>query len=79
MIKDQFSGAQYIEWLVAGCSDAAVVGAAKDGSRIHLRFEPMTDYPSIIYRLEVPVRSDFHGSVHIDDVIPYGLSKGAKK
>lgn len=78
VIKDGFSGEQYIEWLVAGCSDNAVV-ASYNGSRIHLGFGPMGDYPNVTYRLEVPVRSDFHGSVYIDDVIPYGLQKGAKK
>ncbi|MBJ7309614.1 hypothetical protein ACFOLJ_09710 [Rugamonas sp. CCM 8940] len=79
VIKDQFTGQQYIDWLEAGCSDAAVAGAAADGSRIHLGFGPMGDYPNITYQLVVPIRSDFFGSVHIDDVIPDGLPAGAKK
>ena len=79
VIKDQFSGQQYIDWLVVDCSGAAVAAADSRGSRIHLGYGPMSDYPNITYRLEVPVRSDFHGKVYIDDVIPYGLPKGAKK
>lgn len=79
VMKDNFSGNQYIEWLVTGCSDAAIVSSQDGGYRIHLAFGPMGDYPNVTYRLEVPIHSDSHGRVHVDDVIPYGLHKGAKK
>ncbi len=79
VIKDRFAGQQYIDWLVAGCSDAAVAGADANGCRIHLGFGPMGDYPNITYNLVVPIHSDFHGSVHVDDVIPHGLPSGARK
>lgn len=79
VLQDGFSAQQYAEWLEAGCSDAAIVGSDPNGTRIHLAFGPMDDYPNITYRLVVPVHSDSNGSVHIDDVIPKGLSAGAKK
>jgi hypothetical protein len=79
VFKDGFSGQQYSEWLIAGCSDAAVVRADPDGMRIHLSFGPIGDYPNITYTLVVPIHSDSHGRVHIDDVIPRGLPAGAKK
>jgi hypothetical protein len=79
VIKDKFPPQQYIDWLIDGCSDAAVAATDPDGSRIHLGFGPMGDYPNVTYNLVVPIRSDSHGSVHVDDVIPKGLSAGAKK
>jgi hypothetical protein len=79
VVGDGFSVQQYVAWLEAGCSDAALVRADSHGTRIHLAFGPMGDYPNITYSLVVPVRSDWNGSVHIDDVIPKGLSAGATK
>lgn len=79
VLHDGFSGQQYAEWLEAGCSDAAIVGSDSYGNRIHLAFGPMEDFPNITYNLIVPVHSDCNGSVHINDVIPKGLSAGASK
>ena len=79
VMKDGFTGQQYMDWLEAGCSDAAVAGADADGYRIHLGFGPMGDYPNITYRLVVPIHSDSHGRVHVDDVIPKGLPAGTQK
>ena len=72
-MKDVFSGQQYMDWLEAGCSDAAVAGADADGCRIHLLYGPMGDYARITYKLVVPTHSDIHGRVHMGDVIPKGL------
>jgi hypothetical protein len=79
VLRDGFSARQYLEWLEYGCSDAAIVGSEPDGTRMHLAIGPMDDFPNITYRLIVPVHSDSNGSVHIDDVIPKGLSAGATK
>jgi hypothetical protein len=79
VFKDGFLSSQYAEWLDAGCSDAAVVQAENNGARLHLFFGPVLDYPNITYNLVVPIHSDSHGRVHIDDVIPKGLRAGAKK
>ncbi|WP_332852155.1 hypothetical protein [Duganella sp. S19_KUP01_CR8] len=73
VLKDGYTGQQFIDWLVIGCSDAATASAATDGTRVHLGSGPMQDATSRTYNLIVPIRSDIHGSVYIDDVIPKGL------
>jgi hypothetical protein len=73
VLKDGFSGQEYVDWLVAGCSDAAVVDLYA-GSRIFLRFGPMLDYPNVTYHLEVPIHADASGKVHIMSVVPKGLT-----
>lgn len=78
VIKDQFHATQYGIWIEQGCSDLANVTADGDG-RPRLTLGPLLDYPNYQYTLVVPIRSDWHGTVHIDDVIPLGLPKGAKK
>ncbi|MBO9748934.1 MULTISPECIES: hypothetical protein [Xanthomonas] len=71
VLKDGFSGAKYVEWLVAGCSDTAVVGVEKNG-RPHLLVPGVIDGLNT-FDIVVPIRSDALGYVHIDDVIPKGL------
>jgi hypothetical protein len=78
VIKDQFPVTQYEEWLDKGCSDLAIVATDNCG-RPRLVVATMRDYPKYTYSIVIPIRSDAHGSVHIDDVIPEGLPKGAKK
>lgn len=78
VLKDGFPADQFGAWLELGCSDQAAVDV--DGSgRPRLTFGPRRDYPEYRYDLVVPIRSDFHGSVFVDDVIPQGLPAGANK
>lgn len=78
VIKDLFPADQYGRWLELGCCDEALVDTDADG-RPRLTFGPLLDYPNYKYTLIVPIRSDFHGSVHVDDVFPKGLPGGATK
>ena len=78
VIKQGFSAIQYGEWLEKGCSEEAIVSTDKNG-RPRLVIARMQDFPRYIYNIVVPIRSDAHGSVHIDDVIPEGLPAEAKK
>lgn len=78
VLKDGFSPEQYVEWLVAGCSDIAVVGTDSHG-RPALVVADIVDERAVGYDLIVPIRSDVRGYVHIDDVIPKGLPPKKKQ
>lgn len=78
VFKDGFPADQFGVWLEFGCSDLAAVGEDSSG-RPRLTLGPRRDYPNHEYNLVVPIRSDFHGSVYVDDVIPQGLPAGTKK
>lgn len=75
--KDGFLPDDYVEWLVAGCSDVAELAVQANG-------RPFLLVPDIMGRwtkpfdLVVPVTSDAFGYVHVFDVIPKGLP-GPKK
>lgn len=72
VVKDGFSGEQFVEWLVAGCSDAAGVSADFRGRpRLHVR--NVRDDFGVDYDILVLIGSDTHGRVNIFDVIPKGL------
>ena len=76
--KDGFSPDQYVEWLVAGCSDIADVRTDERG-RPSLIVSHVQDENRIVYDLLVPIRSAQRGYVHIDDVIPKGLPPKKKQ
>ena len=78
VFKDTFSPDQYAVWMELGCSNQASAGTDRDG-RPRLTFGPHLDYPNYTYTLVVPIRSDFHGSVYVDDVFPDGLPARATK
>lgn len=78
ILKDGYSLARYVEWLVLGCSDAAEVAAEQSG-RPHLLVRDVCDEGSQKYDIVVPLRSDYRGVVHVDGVIPRGLSPRRKK
>ncbi len=75
--KDRFSAEELIDWLVLGCSDAAVVECDERG-RPRLAVNDVVDERDRTYDLIVPIRSDTNGYVYIDDVIPKGLSGNFK-
>ncbi len=77
--KDNYPPDQYVLWLVAGCSDVATVEVEEANGRPRLVISNVCDHHSKSYSLIVPVRSDTHGHVHIDDVIPKGLPPRQKK
>ena len=70
--KDGFSAEDLIDWLVLGCSDAAVVERDERG-RPRLAVNDVVDERNRNYDLIVPIRSDTNGYVYVDDVIPRGL------
>jgi hypothetical protein len=72
VLKDAFTGDQYLEWLVAGCSDTAVVEDDEKG-RPRLVLHDVLDHRNVRYDIVVPIRSDSAGFVHVDDVIPKGI------
>ena len=72
VLKDGFSGTQFVEWIVAGCSDAAIVNCDGRG-RPRLVVPNVSDHFNTTYDIVVPVGSDTHGKVQIFDVIPKGL------
>lgn len=76
--KDNYPSPRYVEWLVAGCADVAAVRADPSG-RPQLLVAGVEDETGHTYDLLVPIRSDVHGYVHIDDVIPKGLPPRQKK
>ena len=78
VLKDGFSSNTYKEWLILGCSDAAIVDV-DERDRPRLKSGLMLDFVGIDYRLLVPIRSDIRGVVYVDDVIPKGLPSGATK
>ena len=78
VLKDGFTGAEYAEWLVAGCSDVAEVSTDAIG-RPNLIVRAVDDGRRVVYDILVPVRSNQDGHVHIDDVIPKGLPARQKK
>lgn len=78
VLKDGFAGSQYVEWLVAGCSDVAEVSTDSVG-RPNLIVRPVEDGRQVAYDILVPIRSNQDGRVHIDDVIPKGLPARQKK
>lgn len=78
VLKDGFSGEQYVEWLVAGCSDVAVVSCDGQG-RPRLVVRCVQDQHPAVYDIVVPINSDAHGKVHISGMIPSGLEPRQKK
>lgn len=78
VLKDGFSAEKYVEWLVLGCSDVAVVDVGTD-DRIRLAVKGITDETRVSYDIHVLISSDAHGKVHIFDVIPRGLPPRQKK
>lgn len=79
VIKDGYSGDQYVEWLVAGCSDVAVVDTNDHRGRARLAIYGVEDHHSVTYDILIPIASDAHGRVHVFDVIPRGLNPRQKK
>ena len=71
--KDRFSAEDLTDWVILGCSDAAVVECDERG-RPRLAVNDVVDERNRNYDLIVPIRSDANGYVYIDDVIPKGLS-----
>jgi hypothetical protein len=78
VLKDGFASPIYLEWLILGCSDAAIVDT-DDRERPRLKSGLMLDFVGENYHLLVPVRSDVRGVVYVDDVIPKGLPSGSTK
>lgn len=74
VIKDRFPASVYAEWIRLGCSDTAAV--AMDGrGRPYLRVANVRlEGVARAFELQVPIRSTADGNVHIDGVIPKGLS-----
>lgn len=77
-MKDGFSKERYIEWLVAGCSDTALIDTDHVG-RPRLVIRHVQDESSCTYDFVVPINSDTHGRVHIGGVIPSGRPARQKK
>jgi hypothetical protein len=71
--KDGFLPEEYIEWIVAGCSDVAEIEAQPNG-RPYLLVRDVRDGWATPFDLIVPVTSDAFGYVHLFDVIPKGLA-----
>ncbi len=78
VFKDRFLPEQFGEWMERGCVDTAEVATDPNG-RPHLIVRNNRDFPRYTYNIVITIRSDSHGSVQIDDVIPRGLPAGAKK
>ena len=70
--RDGFPVDDYIEWLVAGCSDIAEVAAQPNG-RPYLVVRDVRGRWATSFDLIVPITSDHFGYVHVFDVIPKGL------
>ena len=70
--KDGFTPDDYVEWLVAGCSDVADVATQPNG-RPYLFVCDVHDGWDRPFDLIVPITSDHFGYVHVFDVIPKGL------
>jgi hypothetical protein len=79
VVRDGFLAEDYVEWLVAGCSDVAEVRAEPDGSRPYLIVPDVKDRWAKTFNLVIPITSDAHGYVHVFDVIPKGLPPRNKK
>lgn len=78
VVKDDYPAEQYVLWLVAACSDVAEVATDPSG-RPRLIVPAVSDEQGRNYSLIVPVHTDSHGHVHVDDVIPKGLPPRHKK
>ncbi|NUS60929.1 MAG: hypothetical protein HOQ01_08275 [Lysobacter sp.] len=72
VLKDGFAPVDFVEWLVAGCSDVAEVRVQGNG-RPYLIVPAMDGRWSCNFDLIVPITSDAFGYVHVFDVIPKGL------
>jgi len=72
VLKDGFSPWHLESWLIRGCDDAAMVDTDARG-RPRLVLPGQRDFAPHVYDIVVPIRSDAHGDVSIDDVIPKGL------
>jgi hypothetical protein len=70
--KDGFRPEEFVEWLVAGCSDVADVAVQPNG-RPYLIVRDISDGWPTTFDLVVPITSDHFGYVHVFDVIPKGL------
>ena len=72
VLKDGFDPTDFVEWLVAGCSDVAEVAVQPNG-RPFLIVPAMEGRWPCRFDLVVPITSDAFGYVHVFDVIPKGL------
>ncbi|MCC8364144.1 hypothetical protein LK996_13785 [Lysobacter sp. A6] len=72
VLKDGFDPTDFVEWLVAGCSDVAEVAVQENG-RPFLILPAVDARWSCDFELIVPITSDAFGYVHVFDVIPKGL------
>lgn len=79
VFKDSYLPEDFVEWLVAGCSDVAEVGSQEETGRPMLIVRGVQGRWAKPFDIIVPVRSDALGYVHIDDVIPKGLPPRQKK
>lgn len=70
--KDGYDPADYLLWLVTGCSDVAAATTDPTG-RPRLEIKALNDDKGRTYDLVVIVSCDARGNVHINDVIPKGL------
>jgi len=77
--KDGFLPEDYIEWLVAGCSDLAIVTTDPRSGRPNLTLASVKGRWTQTFDIVVPITSDALGYVHIYDVIPKGLPPRQKK
>jgi hypothetical protein len=77
--KDGFTPEQYLEWLVAGCSDVATVSSDTIGRPFLLLNVAGDDVLKMPFQIQVPIRSDMKGYVHIDGVIPHGIAPKKKQ
>ncbi len=78
VLKDRFQSADYVSWLIEGCSELAYVHI-DERERPRLQSGLRLDFEGIGYSLHVPIRSDAKGAVYVDDVIPKGLQPGTQK